>query len=165
MPKPSAPNPVLTQTMTTPLNPPTILIANDDSSFCLLIEEVLQEVHSNHTLFFVEDGEQLLDYLYRRGPYQDQLKSPFPDLLLLDLNMPKLDGREALVHIKSDPQLKTIPIVILSSSYHQEDISKCYNAGANSFIVNPLTFDKLTIAMQSLCKYWLSVVSLPPPKF
>ncbi|MCT7985946.1 response regulator [Laspinema sp. A4] len=150
--------------MNSALNPHTILIANDDSSFCLLIEEAFQEVRANLALFFVEDGEQLLDYLYRRGPYQDPLNSPFPDLLLLDLNMPKLDGREALNEIKSDPILKTIPVVILSSSYHEEDISKCYDAGANSFIVNPLTFDKLAVAMQSLCNYWLSIVALPPKK-
>lgn len=162
MPPSSIPNLIVTSTMNSALNPHTILIANDDSSFCLLIEEAFHEVHANIALFFVEDGEQLLDYLYRRGPYQDPLNSPFPDLLLLDLNMPRLDGREALVQIKSDPELKTIPIVILSSSYHEEDISKCYNAGANSFIVNPLTFDQLTVAMQSLCNYWLSVVSLPP---
>ncbi|MCT7988274.1 response regulator [Laspinema sp. D6] len=150
--------------MNSALNPHTILIANDDSSFCLLIEEAFHEVRANLSLFFVEDGEQLLDYLYRRGPYQDPLNSPFPDLLLLDLNMPRLDGREALVQIKADPKLKTIPIVILSSSYHEEDISKCYDAGANSFIVNPLTFDQLAVAMQSLCNYWLSIVSLPPKK-
>lgn len=150
--------------MTSSFKNHTILIANDDSAFCLLIEEALEEVRSNLALFFVEDGEQLLDYLYRHGPYQDPIKSPSPDLLLLDLNMPKLDGREALTQIKSDPKLKTIPIVILSSSYHEEDISKCYNAGANSFIVNPLTFDKLSSAMQSVCNYWLSVVSLPPKK-
>jgi CheY-like chemotaxis protein len=150
--------------MTSSFKNHTILIANDDSAFCLLVEEALGEVGSNLAVFFVEDGEQLLDYLYRHGPYQDPIKSPFPDLLLLDLNMPKLDGREALTQIKSDPKLKTIPIVILSSSYHEEDISKCYNAGANSFIVNPLTFDQLADAMRSLCNYWLSVVSLPPKK-
>lgn len=148
--------------MNSALNPHTILIANDDSSFCLLIEEAFNEIRANLALFFVEDGEQLLNYLYRRGPFQDPINSPFPDLLLLDLNMPRLDGREALVQIKSDPQLKSIPIVILSSSYHEEDISKCYNSGANSFIVNPLTFDQLAVTMQSLCNYWLSIVSLPP---
>lgn len=139
----------------------TIVIANDDENACFLIEEALQEVPLATNLYFVEDGEELLDYLYCRGQYGDSTNLPRPDLILLDLNMPRLNGREALKQIKSDPNLGHIPIVVLTTSHQKEDIFNCYSLGANSFIVKPLTYKELVRVMTGLCRYWFEIVSLP----
>lgn len=139
----------------------TILMANDDEDVCFLVEEALREVAPAVSIYFVENGEQLLDYLSRRNQYQDTNSFSFPDLIILDLNMPKIDGREALALLKSDPKFRRIPAVILTTSHREGDIINCYELGVNSFIVKPATFRILVEVMQSICRYWFDVVTLP----
>ncbi|MEG4025033.1 MULTISPECIES: response regulator [unclassified Microcoleus] len=140
----------------------TLLIANDDEDTRFLMEEALREVRLAITSEFVENGEQVLDYLYRRGQYFASSNLPQPDLILLDLNMPRLDGRETLISIRSDPHLQQIPVVMLTTSHRRGDILLCYRLGANSFISKPVTFEGLLEVMKTLCEYWFEVVSLPP---
>ena len=139
----------------------TILIANDDEDTRFLMQEALREVRSAIRSEFVENGEQVLDYLYRRGEYAGS-NWDRPDLILLDLNMPRLDGREALTLIRSDPDLQQIPVVILTTSHRSGDILLCYRLGANSFISKPVTFEGLVEVMKTLCQYWFEIVALPP---
>ncbi len=138
----------------------TILIANDDEDTRFLVQEALREVRLAIRSEFVENGEQVLDYLYRRGEYAGSNWGR-PDLILLDLNMPRLDGREALTLIRSDPDLQQIPVVILTTSHRSGDILLCYRLGANSFISKPVTFEGLVEVMKTLCQYWFEIVSLP----
>lgn len=138
----------------------TILLANDDEDQCFLIQEALQEIELTVNLYLVKDGEQLLNYLYRRTDYYTPSTSPRPHLILLDLNMPRISGLEALPVIKSDPNLRPIPIIILTTSHQQGDIFHSYDLGANSFIVKPVTFEGLVEVMKSLCHYWFDIVSL-----
>ncbi|MFB8794069.1 MAG: response regulator [Microcoleus sp.] len=140
----------------------TILMANDDEDARFLVLEALREVRLTIRIECVENGEQVLDYLYCRGGYAGVSNWYRPDLILLDLNMPRLDGREALTLIKSDSDLQQIPIVILTTSHSSEDILLCYRLGANSFISKPVTFEGLVEVMKTLCQYWFEIVSLPP---
>jgi CheY-like chemotaxis protein len=143
--------------------PITILVCDDDEDDRMLTQQALEDAHVSNSVRFVEDGEQLLDYLYQRGPYGGELGlAPRPGLILLDLNMPKLDGREALKTIKSDPSLRDIPVVVLSTSRLDEDIARSYQLGVNSFITKPVTFSGLVEAMNVLGRYWLEIVELPP---
>lgn len=139
----------------------TLLIANDDEDTRFLMEEALREVRLAIRSEFVENGEQVLDYLYRRGRYAGS-NWERPDLILLDLNMPRLDGREALTSIRAEPDLQQIPVVILTTSHRSGDILLCYRLGANSFISKPVTFEELVEVMKTLCQYWFEIVSLPP---
>ena len=139
----------------------TILMADDDEDDCLLAQEALIESHLANNLHIVCDGEQLMDYLYRRDKYRDIDLSPRPGLILLDLNMPKKDGREALKQIKADANLRQIPIVILTTSKADEDIYRSYDLGANSFITKPVTFSGLVEVMKTIGKYWFEIVELP----
>lgn len=141
--------------------PVTILLADDDSDDCLFVRDALMESGRNADLRIVEDGEALLDYLYQRGEFEDPARSPRPELILLDLNMPRKDGREALKEIKSDSKLRSIPVVVLTTSREEEDIHLTYHLGANSFIVKPDTFDGLLEIVRSLGNYWFEVVDLP----
>lgn len=138
----------------------TILIADDDPEDRLLAGEALQESRLANDVRFVEDGEELLDYLHRRGKYRDPDDSPRPGLILLDLNMPRKDGREALAEIKADNDLRRIPIVILTTSQAETDIYRSYDLGVNSFIVKPVSFDSLVDVMQVLGRYWFEIVEL-----
>jgi CheY-like chemotaxis protein len=113
-------------------------------------------------LRFVEDGDELLDYLYHRGKYADAGSSPSPGLILLDLNMPRKDGREALREIKADPDLRRIPVVVLTTSKAEEDIYRTYDLGANSFITKPVSFEGLVAVMRDIGRYWIEIVELPP---
>lgn len=143
--------------------PITILICDDDEDDRMLTRQALEQAHVSNNLQFVEDGEQLLDYLYQRGAYAGETgKAPRPGLILLDLNMPKKDGREALKVIKGDPTLSDIPVVVLSTSRLDEDIARSYQLGVNSFISKPVTFSGLVAAMNVLGRYWLEIVELPP---
>ena len=143
--------------------PITILICDDDEDDRMLTQQALEDAHISNELRFVEDGEQLLDYLYQRGPFAGEIGlAPRPGLILLDLNMPRMDGREALRRIKSDPTLHDIPVVILSTSGLDEDIVRSYQLGVNSFITKPVTFSGLVAAMNILGRYWLEIVELPP---
>jgi CheY-like chemotaxis protein len=143
--------------------PVTILICDDDEDDRLLTQQALEVAHISSALRFVEDGEQLLDYLYRRGAFSGETaEAPRPGLILLDLNMPKLDGREALKTIKEDETLCDIPVVVLSTSRLDQDIARSYELGVNSFITKPITFAGLVEAMSVLGRYWLEIVELPP---
>jgi len=139
----------------------TILMADDDEDDCFMAEEALKEARVKNTIRFVHDGEELIEYLYHRGRYSNPVDSPRPGLILLDLNMPKKDGREALEEIKSDAQLRKIPIVVLTTSKAEEDILKTYNLGVNSFITKPVSFEGLVEVMKTLKKYWFDIVKLP----
>ena len=143
--------------------PITILICDDDEDDRMLTQQALEDAHISNNLRFVEDGEQLLDYLYQRGEYSGETgKAPRPGLILLDLNMPKMDGREALKVIKGDKTLCDIPVVVLSTSRLDEDIARSYQLGVNSFISKAVTFTGLVEAMNVLGRYWLEIVELPP---
>ena len=141
-------------------DPISILMADDDTDDQLLAKEALTEARLANALYFVKDGEELLDYLHNRGKYAEQ-PSPRPGLILLDLNMPKMDGREALKEIKEDAELRRIPIVVLTTSTAEEDILRTYDLGVNSYITKPVTFEGLVEVMKSLSKYWFEIVELP----
>jgi CheY-like chemotaxis protein len=139
----------------------TILMAEDDPEDRELTREALDEARLVNNLRFVEDGEELMDYLYRRGQYADPGSSPRPGLILLDLNMPKKDGREALKEIKADPKLRRIPVVILTSSKAEEDVLRSYDLGVSSYITKPVNFQSLVDLMKTLGTYWFTIVELP----
>lgn len=141
--------------------PVTILMADDDADDRLMTKEAFDESRLVNDLRFVEDGVELLDYLQRRGKYADPASSPRPGLILLDLNMPKMDGREALKKIKADPALKNIRVVILTTSKAEEDIYRTYNLSAASYITKPVTFAGMAEVIRTLGKYWLEIVELP----
>ena len=141
-----------------------VLVAEDDSDDRLLIKDALAEGHWQGDLRFVEDGQELLDYLWRRGKYCLPGNAPRPGLILLDLNMPRKDGREALQEIKSDADLRRIPVVVLTTSKASTDIGRMYDLGANSFIAKPFQFDALVSVMRLLGQYWFSIVELPVPR-
>src|SRR3954465_12980239 len=135
--------------------PVTILMADDDPDDREMTREAFQESRLANDLRFVADGEELLDYLYRRGKYANLADSPFPSILLLDLNMPKKDGREALREIKADPRFRSIRVIVLTTSKAEEDIIRSYDLSAASYITKPVTFDALVEVVQTLGKYWL----------
>lgn len=141
--------------------PIIILVADDDSDDRLMIKDALHENRLANDLRFVEDGELLMDYLHRRGKFENPESSPRPGLILLDLNMPKKDGREALKEIKSDPGLRGIPVVVLTTSKAEEDVYRTYNLGVNSFITKPVTFESLVAITKDLGRYWFEIVELP----
>lgn len=142
--------------------PITLLMADDDADDRMLTKEAMQEALVINDLRFVEDGEELMDYLHQQGRYADPDSSPRPGLILLDLNMPKKDGREALKEIKADPELRRIPIVVLTTSKAEEDVWRTYEMGVSSYITKPVTFEGLIDVMKTLKKYWLEIVELPP---
>ena len=141
--------------------PITILMADDDEDDRILTQDALEESRVRNTLYCVEDGVELLEYLRREGQYSDPTTSPRPGLILLDLNMPRKDGREALKEIKADAELRNIPVVILTTSGQEEDKIKGYNLGAASFITKPVNFEGLVELMKALGKYWIEFVELP----
>jgi CheY-like chemotaxis protein len=141
--------------------PIIILVADDDAEDRMLIKEALDESRLSNKMEFVENGEELVDYLHNRGKFEDKLKYPLPGLILLDLNMPKKDGREALKEIKADDHLKVIPVVVLTTSKAEEDILRTYDLGVSSFITKPVTFTSLVDVMKTLTKYWFEIVELP----
>jgi len=134
-----------------------ILIADDDHDDCKMIKEALVESRLLNQLHFVHNGEELMNYLEHKSKPGHSL----PGLILLDLNMPKKDGREALKEIKSNPNLRQIPVVVLTTSKAEEDIFKTYNLGVNSFITKPIAFDSLVTIMRELGRYWFEIVELP----
>ena len=140
-------------------HPITILLADDDEDDRRFTRDALARNRMLNDFRTVEDGEQLMDYLHRRGPYAG---APRPGLILLDLNMPKKDGREALEEIKQDAELRSIPVVVLTTSQQEIDILSSYELGANSFITKPVGFDGLVSCLQKLGQYWLQIVTLPP---
>lgn len=143
--------------------PITILMADDDADDRQLTREALEDARLINDIRFVENGEELLDYLHRRGKYAAPADAPRPGLILLDLNMPRKDGRVVLKEIKQDPELRTIPVVVLTTSKSDEDIYRSYDLGVNSYIVKPVTFEALVDILQTLEKYWFQIVELPHP--
>jgi CheY-like chemotaxis protein len=144
--------------------PITILMADDDADDRALTKEALEEGRLMNTIRFVEHGEELIEYLKRTGRYAPPAEAPRPGLILLDLNMPRKDGRAVLKEIKSDPDLRTIPVVVLTTSKADEDVYRSYDLGVNSYIVKPVTFEALVDILQTLEKYWFEIVELPPEK-
>lgn len=138
-----------------------ILVADDDPDDRLFIKEAIEEVRLANELTLVNDGVELMDYLHRRGEYEYLSGYPLPGLILLDLNMPRKDGREALQEIKSHPDLRRIPVVVLTTSKADEDVLRTYDLGVNSFISKPVTFEKLVEVMTAVTHYWLQIVRLP----
>lgn len=148
--------------MTTAKDPIVILMADDDDDDFILTEKALTESKLLNTLIRVKDGEELLDYLLQRGEYNAS-NTTRPGVILLDLNMPRKDGREALREIKSNPDLHDIPVVVFTTSKAEEDIYRSYQLGVNSFITKPVTFENLISVMQTLGRYWFEIVELPQP--
>lgn len=142
--------------------PITILMAEDDPDDRLLTQDAFAESRLVNNLHFVEDGLELLDYLHQQGDYTDPQAAPRPGLILLDLNMPRMDGREALAEIKADPNLRCIPVIVLTTSKAEEDILKSYYLGVGGFITKPVTFDELVKVVQVIDQYWFQIVQLPP---
>jgi CheY-like chemotaxis protein len=138
-----------------------ILIADDDADDRMLIKEAFQEIRLANCVEFVENGIELLAYLRREGKYKDQNTLCPPDLILLDLNMPRMDGREALQEIKADSQLRHLPVVVLTTSKSEEDIVRSYDLGAAGFITKPVTFAGLVEVIAGLGEYWIEIVKLP----
>ncbi len=141
--------------------PITILVADDDPDDRLLIRDALEDSRLANLVDFVEDGEELMDYLLRRNGYENLSDRPLPGLILLDLNMPRKDGREALKEIKESPVLRRIPVIVLTTSKAEEDIYGTYDLGVNSFIVKPVTFESLVEVMRTVTNYWAQIVELP----
>ncbi|MEL6631608.1 MAG: response regulator [Bacteroidota bacterium] len=139
----------------------SILVAEDDEEDRMLLMDAMQEGRLRNSMTFVHDGEQLLDYLAGRGVYEDRKTYPMPGLILLDLNLPRIDGREALKVIKEHIQWRRIPVIILTTSQAEQDILKSYHLGVNSFITKPVTFDGLVEVTRTLQRYWFEIVALP----
>ena len=138
----------------------TILTADDDPDDRLLVQDAFLESGQKDNLLFVQDGIDLLQYLRRQGDYATPGQAPRPDLILLDLNMPNKDGRESLAEIKSDPALRSIPVVVLTASSSDEDVLSTYSLGSAGFITKPETFQGLVEVVKGLKKYWFKVVEL-----
>jgi CheY-like chemotaxis protein len=147
--------------MRTGRNPIVILLADDDEEDRMLACDALAESRLSNDITCVTDGEDLMDYLHCRGKYAPPAEAPRPGLILLDLNMPKKDGREALREIKADPDLRQISVVVLTTSKAEEDIYSSYDSGASSFISKPVTFEGLVDVMKALGRYWFEIVDLP----
>lgn len=138
-----------------------ILMAEDDPDDRMFCREALQEARLTNVVNFVEDGQELMDYLRCEGDYVDPVSCPAPGVILLDLNMPRKDGREALEEIKSDPKLRAIPVVVLTTSKAEEDILRSYDLGVSGYITKPVTFERLVDIMKILGRYWFDIVELP----
>jgi CheY-like chemotaxis protein len=147
--------------MTPNADPITILMADDDPDDRMMTQEAFRDCRLDNPLQFACDGEELMDYLHRRGKFVDDRRYPMPGLILLDLNMPRKDGREALREIKSDPLLRKIPVVVLTTSKAEEDVLRSYHDGVNSFISKPVSFMALIEVVRALGTYWLHIVDLP----
>lgn len=141
--------------------PVDILLAEDDEDDYFLTKEALEESHLANTLYWVRDGEELVEFLRHKGAYTDKSKAPRPGLILLDLNMPRKDGRETLMEIKTDPELRRIPVIVLTTSDAEEDVIRSYDLGVNSFIQKPVSFVEFIATVQQLTDYWFQLVRLP----
>jgi CheY-like chemotaxis protein len=139
-----------------------LVMVDDDEDDCLLVEAALYEAYLKCDFHCVKDGLQVLDYLNRRGSYHDADSAPRPDLILLDLNLPSMSGREVLQKLKADPRFRAIPIIILTTSSNEEDVAFCYDAGANTYIIKEPSFAGLLAAIKVVKEYWLDTATLPP---
>ncbi|HYM09810.1 MAG TPA: response regulator [Bryobacterales bacterium] len=143
-------------------SPLVVLITEDDLGDQILIREALQSSRIPKSLQIVGDGEEALEYLHRSGRYAPPARAPRPDLILLDLNMPRLGGKELLARLKADDNLRTIPVVAFTTSGREEDITQCYAMGVNSYVQKPTDFDQFQAVLQRLEQYWLEVSLFPP---
>jgi two-component system response regulator len=141
--------------------PIVLLVAEDDEDDFMLVREALEDGRLVNRTEWVKDGEELMDYLRRRGQYAEQRLAPRPGVILLDLNMPRKDGREALEEIKKDPSLRSIPVIVLTTSGTEEDVLRSYDLGVNSFIKKPVRFEDFYEAVRTLGMYWFQIVRLP----
>lgn len=139
----------------------TILMADDDADDCLLAKEAWDEIASGHELRFVHDGQEVLDYVLRRGPYTADQAAPKPGIILLDLNMPKKNGHEVLGIVKSHIDLRTIPIIVFTTTKHIDEVIRAYKEGANAFMTKPTTFEGYRDTLKSVDNFWLHLVQLP----
>ena len=139
-----------------------LVMVDDDEDDCVLVEAALKEARMNCTFRCMRDGVDMLNYLQRKGPYGEGESAPSPDLILLDLNMPKMNGREVLGRLKSDERFRSIPVIVLTTSKDNEDVRACYDLGANSYVTKQPSFEGLLSAMATLMDYWLTVATLPP---
>lgn len=149
-------------TETATVRPITILMAEDEEADRMLTREAMRTARAINELRFVGDGLELLEYLRREGPYSEPASSPRPELILLDLNMPRMDGQTALARIKADEELRRIPVVVLTTSDDDQDVLRSYHLGAASYITKPVTFDSLVEVVKTLDQYWTGIVTLPP---
>ncbi len=140
----------------------TIVVAEDDDDDRILIREAMEEARLANDLYFVRDGEELMEYLFLEGKYRESPQAPLPDLILLDLNMPRKDGREVLEERIHNPDLRKIPVIVLTTSKAEEDILSTYELGISGYIVKPVTFEALVEIMKSIGNYWTDIVQLPP---
>ena len=138
----------------------TILIADDDSDDRMLLEQAMRQNGYHQDIRFVEDGEELMEYLRRQGRYNEQ-NAPWPNMLILDLNMPRKNGFQALTEIKDDPRLRRLPVIVMTTSSADEDIARTYNSGVNSFVTKPFNFNRLVEMVGTLKTYWIDTVKLP----
>jgi two-component system, response regulator len=145
--------------MTAP-KPVTMLIAEDDPDDRMLVREAFDDARLLNDLHFVVDGVDLFDYLYRRGKY-DKENAPRPGIILLDLNMPRMDGREVIERLKEDTELRKIPVVVLTTSKAEEDLLRSYDLGVSGFIVKPVMFEALVSVIKGIAQYWFHIVELP----
>lgn len=141
-----------------------LVMVDDDEDDCILVSEALKLACGGCTFRCVQDGADMMDYLNRIGRYNDPESSPDPDIILLDLNMPRMGGRELLKRLKTDPRFRAIPVIILTTSRELEDVKVCYALGANSYISKQPSFDELVSAVKTLTEYWTEVATLPPRK-
>lgn len=140
----------------------TILLADDDPDDRLLVQEAFAENHLLNVVHTVEDGEELLEYLHKKGKFAETAVRP--NMILLDLNMPRKSGFEALQEIKADPELRSIPVIVLTTSKAEEDVIRSYDLGVNSFVVKPVTFESLVELVKTIGNYWFQIVELPVKK-
>lgn len=141
-----------------------LVMVDDDEEDCMLVKEAIKLACLGCTFRCVGDGEQLLDYLHHSSRFMERDSCPFPDLILLDLNMPRMGGREVLKTLKSDPRFRSIPVIILTTSRDLEDVKTCYQLGANSYMTKQPTFDGVVSCVKTLMEYWIEVATLPERK-
>jgi len=137
-------------------------MADDDGEDCTLVGDALRETGRPYDLHFVRNGEELFDYLRHQGEYEGGHNAPLPDLILMDLKMPRKDGRETLRELKSHRQWRLIPVVALTTSTATDDVKWCYQAGVNSYVTKPATYRELVEMLKTITKYWFEVAELPP---
>jgi two-component system, response regulator len=142
--------------------PVSILMAEDDPDDRLLSQEALEEARLANKLYFVNDGEELMEFLCHEGRYTDPDSAPRPGVILLDLNMPRKDGREALREIKDNPGLRRIPVIVLTTSKAEEDILRSYDLGVSGYVAKPVNLEQLVEVIRTIGKYWFEIVELPP---
>ena len=144
-------------------DPFAVLMAEDDEHDIVATKRAWKKHHIANPLHIVNEGEECLDFLYQRGKYSDPQSCPRPDLFLLDLNMPKIGGRQLLEQIQDNTTIKKINTIILTTSKHEDDIAHCYDLGVKSYINKPVEYDRFMETILALSEYWFQIVVLPPP--